>query len=108
MPNLDQKSGIEEEIVADDGHFYIVIQYSSNQDECDAPAFLLLRHSAGHSICVGACTCQLDQTWNTRVAVIYDEESNSDSLHIGDFDDRIHGIVMLWRNRFQSNCLPEN
>jgi len=47
----------------------------------------------------------LDGTWQSRLNVILDDESNSDSLLIGDFDSRVDGIVHLWQQRKKAFCI---
>ncbi|TQL81141.1 hypothetical protein [Delftia sp. HK171] len=94
----------EETCVLDDGKFYIVVVKSAGQREEDASAFLLMRETrGGKDPCVGSAILELDGVWNTRITVTYDEVSESDSVHVGDFDSRVEAIVLMWRRRHESS-----
>lgn len=86
-----------------DSRFTMVVAASSSVDEANAPAFLLVRDASGKDVCVGYCRLQLDGTWHTRLTVTYDEISETDSLLIGDFDNRVDAVVRLWMMRHSYN-----
>lgn len=86
-----------------DGRFTMVVGTSSAVDEQYAPTFLLVRDSTGKDVCIGYCRAQYSGAWHTRLTVTYDELSQTDSMHIGDFDSRVDAVVQLWLVRHSFN-----
>ena len=107
MKSTSQPTSCDEICVLDDGRFYVVVVKSAGQREEDASAFLLMRETrGGKDPCVGSAILELDGAWNTRITVTYDEVSESDSVHVGDFDSRVEAIVLMWRRRHESSDFP--
>lgn len=107
MKSTSQPTSCDEICVLDDGRFYVVVVKSAGQREEDASAFLLMRETRGaKDPCVGSAILELDGAWNTRITVTYDEVSESDSVHVGDFDGRVEAIVLMWRRRHESSFFP--
>lgn len=107
MKSTSQPASCDEICVLDDGRFYVVVVKSAGQREEDASAFLLMRETRGaKDPCVGSSILELDGAWNTRITVTYDEVSESDSVHVGDFDSRVEAIVLMWRRRHESSYFP--
>lgn len=88
----------EDVLVLDDSKYYVVVVLSTAYDDEDASAFLHRRDVLGQT-CIGTCILCIDGTWEARLNVIFDENSNSDSLLIGYFDSRVDGVVHLWQQR---------
>lgn len=107
MKSTSKPASCDEICVLDDGRFYVVVVKSAGQCEEDASAFLLMREArGGKDPCVGSAILELDGAWNTRITVTYDEVSESDSVHVGDFDSRVEAIVLMWRRRHESSFFP--
>lgn len=107
LKSTSQPASCDETCVLDDGRFYVVVVKSAGQREEDASAFLLMRETrAAKHTCVGSAILELDGAWNTRITVTYDEVSESDSVHVGDFDSRVEAIVLMWRRRHESSYFP--
>jgi len=107
LKSTSQPASCDETCVLDDGRFYVVVVKSAGQREEDASAFLLMRETrAAKHTCVGSAILELDGAWNTRITVTYDEVTESDSVHVGDFDSRVEAIVLMWRRRHESSYFP--
>lgn len=100
MSTLNQNS-TEEIPLLDDGRYFAVAVLSTEHEDDEAPVFMYAHEMRGDS-CVGTCLPQTDGAWEARITVLYDDESNSDSLLVGSFDQRMDAIVALWQSRFQS------
>jgi len=84
-----------------DGRYFVVAVLSTEYEDDEAPVFMYSREMRGDS-CVGTCLPQTDGFWEARISVLYDDESNSDSLLVGSFDQRMDAIVAIWQRRFDS------
>jgi hypothetical protein len=100
MSTLNQHS-TEEIPLLDDGRYFAVAVLSTEHEDDDAPVFMHAHERRGDS-CVGTCLPQADGVWEARITVLYDDESNSDSLLVGCFDQRIDAIVHMWFRRFET------
>lgn len=103
MPELNQHH-TEEIPLLDDGRYFAVAVLSTEYEDEEAPVFMYAHAVRGDS-CVGTCLQQTDGSWEARLTVLIDDESNSDSLLVGQFDHRIDAIVHLWMRRFDSLCI---
>ncbi|MGE6212557.1 hypothetical protein [Comamonas aquatica] len=104
MNDTNQLPANEDVLVLDDAKYFLAVAFSTAYNDADAPAYLHLRDVIGQT-CIGSCIQNLDGTWQSRLNVILDDESSSDSLLVGDFDSRVDGIVHLWQQRKKAFCI---
>lgn len=103
MPDNDADRAIR-----DDGEFYVVL--NSNCPPEKANAFLQRRCAAGPQApggweCVGSADMDtVSGKWIADVAAPYDEDTGSDVLALGTFDNQQDAINALWEGRHQALC----
>lgn len=100
MSTLNQHS-TEEIPLLDDGRYFAVAVLSTEYEDDESPVFMYVHDMRGDS-CAGTCMLQGDGSWEARITVLYDGESNGDSMMVGRFDQRMDAIVHMWQRRFES------
>lgn len=94
------------EIILDDGQWYV--ELNCNYPAEDAPGFLQARCPAGPTTpggfeCVGSFERDtITGHWRASVNAPLDPATDSDSLSLGAFPDRLSAIAVLWRRRHEA------
>lgn len=91
----------EEIPLLNDGRFLVIAVLSTAYEDEESPVFMHALDQIGDNS-VGTCLPQHDGTWEARISVLYDDDSNSDSLLVGRFDQRMDAIVSMWQRRFEA------
>ncbi|RMX08224.1 hypothetical protein D8I35_03695 [Corticibacter populi] len=92
-----------EGVVLDDGLYYAVLEHPVQEPD-QTSGFLHVRRWPGCRLlgedeCVGSVLQLPDLSWEARLFVGYDDETNSESLMVGQYDLQLDALVALWQVR---------
>lgn len=104
---LKSRGEPEDKILLDDGEYFI--KHNVNCSLTSGNGFLIRRCEIGRRFpggeeAVGGYDLKLDGKWLVDICKPWDDETETDSILLGKFDDRHDAIATLWLARHQAFC----
>lgn len=95
------------EVLLDDGVYFI--ELNPNYPAREAPGFLQRRCRVTTTTpsgweCVGGFDRDGRGGWTASLNAPYNHETDSDSLELGAWKERMTAIAVLWRKRHEAHC----
>lgn len=102
---LKSRGEPEDKILLDDGEFFV--EHNVNYPLNHGNGFLMRRceisrRFPGGVEAIGGYDLKFDDKWHADVCKPWDEETETDSIMLGAFEDRLDAIATLWLARHQA------